>query len=152
VYRKREGTKGQLLKENMNNSQVKIFYSALNRMNKVLKKYSRYFWYTGLKTCYICFAKLKFKYAVQVHLSVTHKVSLCFATDCCASLLPLQSILDFWCTRCKRTYFSSSYFGFLQSLVFHQCPVLSMPLFFIVSSKNFATDRFLRKSALLTAS
>lgn len=73
MYRNREGAKGQLLKENMNNLQVKIFYSASNRMYKVSEKYSRYFWYSGLKTSYIRFAQLKLKHAVQVHLSVTHK-------------------------------------------------------------------------------
>ena len=127
----------------MNNSQVKIYYSAPNNMNKVFEKYSRCLWYSGLKICCIRFAKLKFKYAVQLHLSVTHKVSLSYASDCCASLFPLQSILDFWRARCKETDFSSSYYGFPQSIVFDQCPILSMSLLFSVSYKIFATGRFL---------
>jgi hypothetical protein len=124
---------------------IKIFYWAPNRMNKVFQKYSRYLLYSGLKICYIHFAKSEFKYTVQLHLSVSHKVSLCYASDCCASLLPLQSILDFWRTRCKETDFSLSYFSFPQSLVFHQCPVLSLSLFFSLSYKIFATGKLKKK-------
>jgi hypothetical protein len=60
-------------------------------MYKFFEKYSRYFWYSGFKTCYIRFAKLKFKCVVQVHFSFTRKVSLCYASDCRALLLPLPN-------------------------------------------------------------
>jgi hypothetical protein len=144
-----------------------------------------------------------------LHLPVTHKVLLRYASYCCASLFPLFNskkkrpkstapashrlqcipfedsvpgniltvfcalkiinvswqisadevicdlkaqavcrrvctVEDFLCTSCKETDFSSSYFGFPQSLVFHQCPVHGTSLLFSVSYKIFATNRFLK--------
>jgi hypothetical protein len=57
-----EGTQCQLTKvyEYINTSQVKIFYSTQNRMYTGFEEYSRYLWFSGFKTCYIRFVKLKF--------------------------------------------------------------------------------------------